>query len=803
MDDDQIDFNNINEQDEEINQLSSFTFDKNYGIFFILTSKLKMGFDSNFIKIIYKKKIKNFMIYIINSYNQIDFKIKCIKKGFINKVFYSIDSYEFNPKEKKIDFIINPKFENQALQNFNITQYDEIKLLFNGINEIKDDDNKQLKDKLIINLLRYYVDKLDNKRLDLLEYFFLLSIYSSIENYDKQPKFKNLIQNFNPEYIIIENNKNKLNEIKIKSDIFCNKNKEEFKNLIEIELYYYFLKENYKKFFGLINKNLNCLNFVKNTFKKNKEIQKILNDENFYKNIKIENEYKDNLNDNLIIITNKSELENIILFISFEKIINLINDNLETIKNFLNGNKININNYFIINYNSNDVSNILNIKDLIIIDENEMFKKYLEHYKYDLDSIKIIIEFIDKFNNANKDDLLNYFFNNSINIIKKNKYNKIENPSHYWNNLNIFKFILFDYELNKNKNTKKILNLFKNINIFEATERTNEFYDYFKGIKLKEIFNENLDKFIEINFNNVNNFNELNNCYELFNKNKELIDLFNECLLNLLENKFNYYELNDIKKIMIQIMNDNKSFKKEFFDKIIENGELNKILDFFILFLNEKNNFAFKNDYINQIIEYLKQNIINFDKDNINKLEKKIEKNIYFEIFENFVIDENDFYDNNSQKLKLFELVIKTKDYFNKYDYSNYIKSTNKILSEIKDNLINKKISYSNGKKISNIENNVKKFFDDLNFEEIKNEIYNILSEIDGIKCEIKILFKLLGYFKSESEEFKCLKQMNENLEQLNLDAFKKNYINIKIFINSDDYKKIKIMLKVKFLIIF
>ena len=168
-----IDFNDIYEEDEEINELSGFTFDKNYGIYFILTSNFKLGFDSNFIKIIYKKKIKNFMIYIINSYEHIEFKIKCINEGFINKVFYSIDSYEFNPNENKIDFIINPKFENKNFQNnFNFTQYDEIKLLYNSINEIKDNDNKQLKHELIINLLRYYVDKLDNKRLDLLVYFF-------------------------------------------------------------------------------------------------------------------------------------------------------------------------------------------------------------------------------------------------------------------------------------------------------------------------------------------------------------------------------------------------------------------------------------------------------------------------------------------------------------------------------------------------------------------------------------------------------------------------------------------------------
>ena len=260
MDDDKNNFNYINEEAVERNELSSFTLDKNYGIFLILTSnKYKLNFDS--IKIIFKKKINNYMIYIIYSYINIIFKIKCINEGFLKKNFYSIDSYEINPKEKKIDFIINPKFENQNFQNdFNMTQYEEIKLLYNSINEIK--DNEELKHKLIINLLRYYVDKLDNKRLDLLEYFFLLSIYSTIENYDKQPKFKNLIQNFNPEYIIIENNKNKLNEININSEIFTNKNKEEFKNLIEIELYYYFLKENYKKFFGLINKN--CLYFIKN-----------------------------------------------------------------------------------------------------------------------------------------------------------------------------------------------------------------------------------------------------------------------------------------------------------------------------------------------------------------------------------------------------------------------------------------------------------------------------------------------------------------------------------------------------------
>ena len=177
MDNDKNNFNNIIEQDE-LNDLSSLNFNKNYGIFLIfMSNKYKLDFDSNIIKIIYKKKINNYMIYIINSYVQIKFKIKCLNKGFLKKDFYSINSYEFNPNENKFDFIINPKFENKNFQNnFNFTKYEEIKLLYNSINEIKDNDNKQLKDKLIINLLRFYVDKLDNKRLNLLEYFFLLII---------------------------------------------------------------------------------------------------------------------------------------------------------------------------------------------------------------------------------------------------------------------------------------------------------------------------------------------------------------------------------------------------------------------------------------------------------------------------------------------------------------------------------------------------------------------------------------------------------------------------------------------------
>ena len=39
MVDDQIDFNIKNEEDEEINKLSSFDIDKNYGIFLIIYKK--------------------------------------------------------------------------------------------------------------------------------------------------------------------------------------------------------------------------------------------------------------------------------------------------------------------------------------------------------------------------------------------------------------------------------------------------------------------------------------------------------------------------------------------------------------------------------------------------------------------------------------------------------------------------------------------------------------------------------------------------------------------------------------------
>ena len=317
------------------------------------------------------------------------------------------------------------------------------------------------------------------------------------------------------------------------------------------------------------------------------------------------------------------------------------------------------------------------------MNENKLFKIYLENYKYELNELKKIIELIDKFKNLDKENILNYFFDNSIEIIKNNKYNKIENPFHFWNNLNIFKFILFDYDLNKNKNTKEILNIFNYINIFEENEK--DFYDYFKGINLKEIFNENFDNFICVIFNNINNFEELNNCYVLFNKNKKLINLFNERLLKLLKNKFNYYDNDKIKTIMIKIFNENNNnFKKEFFEIIIENGNLNKILDFFILFLKDENNFVFKDDYINQIKEFLKQKIINFNEIEINKLKNNIEKNIYFEILENFVIDENDFYDKNSEKLKLLEIVIKNNNYFNDYNYRNILKKHMKFYKKLK-----------------------------------------------------------------------------------------------------------------------
>ena len=74
----------------------------------------------------------------------------------------------------------------------------------------------------------------------------------------------------------------------------------------------------------------------------------------------------------------------------------------------------------------------------------------------------------------------------------------------------------------------------------------------------------------------------------------------------------------------------------------------------YFFYNNDFNNMKIAFDFLlNNIDKILNKKKLYFDENNIKKLEKIIEKNIYFEIFENFVIDKNYFYDNNSLKLKI------------------------------------------------------------------------------------------------------------------------------------------------------
>ena len=326
-------------EEEEINKLKNLEYKNYYGIFLILSFKNEdLEIESKYLNLIYKKKLiynnKKCIFYIFITYKEISFQLKYkTKNNFINNSFYS-NSYKFNGKENKIEFIINPKFNDNENQNdIYISKYDEIKLLYNIIKKINDNDNKDLKLKLIFNLIKKNIDKFDYTNLNLFEYLLIFN-YCCVENYTNDDLIKNFINNFKTENIIIseENIDKKINEIKINSDIFYNvnlKNLKKFKNLKKIEIYYYFLKENFNKFFDLIK---NEKEFIKDSFKKNKYIQNKLN-EKFYQNILIENEYKNNLNDEKIIILNLNDLETTILLINFENGVNLINKNIEKIKN--------------------------------------------------------------------------------------------------------------------------------------------------------------------------------------------------------------------------------------------------------------------------------------------------------------------------------------------------------------------------------------------------------------------------------------------------------------------------------------
>ena len=682
----------------------------------------------------------------------------------LNEFLSKISTY-LKSKSELINYLNEIKEENNNnLKNYIISNSEEIISIFILIKNLKDSLNyskrffEQSKNQILI-IKKKYIEPYEKLNKSII----------NKKNIDETIFLCEISRNFKKDFNIIKNHfdKETLTISEKNLEIFLRLEKYSLNNLIGIN----FIKEEiewYQK-----NKNNILEKFI---IKLEKEI---INKNN--KEIKKYFEFFSNLNILVKIIKDFSNkiLKNLMVEIFLNKII----------RNFIN--KINTLDLF--------YENIIKIRK-----ELTNFFNNLQNYKEILNNLNEILK-----NNFNKENLIIYENNmkiedlNNINNLFIQKifdsfkqiFTKIQNNNKFQNSYNYFTkdFLFFYFNLKKLKNNQKILdeNLFclKNdfINKFQNSIKDN-FIRALNLIKNIEKKNENNIN-IHIITHLVEYIRKLSqsfiDCYEIFyNENENFYDK-NDFILNELNLIFsneiiaNYFfyvfeniqiSLNEFKNNENNNKNYNENIQKFYFNFYV----LIKMKNVFISFLNSNINFLFNDG----IIFTLEGKIKNFYCDFIKILEEKNNFNFIIENLNDF----NNFI--NYQKKLIF--------YLNLFlNYENYDK--NKIFEKF---IINISIYFYF---ISSV---LLLFYDN---KKIKFEIFdNFFNEIGKI---------LIIFFKIKENKF-LLKFHNEIKNICNNNNNNNNKIIIKLLINfkqkiiNNEYKnfinenKINIEIYIKYFVI-
>ena len=704
----------------------------------------------------------------------------------LNEFLLKISTY-LKSKSELINYLNEIKEENNNnLKNYIISNSEEIISIFILIKNLKDSLNyskrffEQSKNQILI-IKKKYIEPYEKLNKSII----------NKKNIDETIFLCEISRNFKKDFNIIKNHfdKETLTISEKNLEIFLRLEKYSLNNLIGIN----FIKEEiewYQK-----NKNNILEKFI---IKLEKEI---INKNN--KEIKKYFEFFSNLNILVKIIKDFSNkiLKNLMVEIFLNKII----------RNFIN--KINTLDLF--------YENIIKIRK-----ELTNFFNNLQNYKEILNNLNEILK-----NNFNKENLIIYENNmkiedlNNINNLFIQKifdsfkqiFTKIQNNNKFQNSYNYFTkdFLFFYFNLKKLKNDKKILdeNLFclKNdfINKFQNSIKDN-FIRALNLIKNIEKKNENNIN-IHIITHLVEYIRKLSqsfiDCYEIFyNENENFYDK-NDFILNELNLIFsneiiaNYFfyvfeniqiSLNEFKNNENNNKNYNENIQKFYFNFYV----LIKMKNVFISFLNSNINFLFNDG----IIFTLEGKIKNFYCDFIKILEEKNNFNFIIENlndFNNFINYQKKliFYLNlflnyeNYDKNKIFEkFIINISIYF--YFISSVLLlfyDKNKINFEIFDNFFNE---------IGKILIIFFKIKENKFLLKFHNEIKNICNNNNNNNNNNKIIIKLLINFKQKiiNNEYKNF--INEN--KINIEIYIKYFVIIlmKIFrfiYNFNDFINIKI----------
>ena len=704
----------------------------------------------------------------------------------LNEFLLKISTY-LKSKSELINYLNEIKEENNNnLKNYIISNSEEIISIFILIKNLKDSLNyskrffEQSKNQILI-IKKKYIEPYEKLNKSII----------NKKNIDETIFLCEISRNFKKDFNIIKNHfdKETLTISEKNLEIFLRLEKYSLNNLIGIN----FIKEEiewYQK-----NKNNILEKFI---IKLEKEI---INKNN--KEIKKYFEFFSNLNILVKIIKDFSNkiLKNLMVEIFLNKII----------RNFIN--KINTLDLF--------YENIIKIRK-----ELTNFFNNLQNYKEILNNLNEILK-----NNFNKENLIIYENNmkiedlNNINNLFIQKifdsfkqiFTKIQNNNKFQNSYNYFTkdFLFFYFNLKKLKNDKKILdeNLFclKNdfINKFQNSIKDN-FIRALNLIKNIEKKNENNIN-IHIITHLVEYIRKLSqsfiDCYEIFyNENENFYDK-NDFILNELNLIFsneiiaNYFfyvfeniqiSLNEFKNNENNNKNYNENIQKFYFNFYV----LIKMKNVFISFLNSNINFLFNDG----IIFTLEGKIKNFYCDFIKILEEKNNFNFIIENlndFNNFINYQKKliFYLNlflnyeNYDKNKIFEkFIINISIYF--YFISSVLLlfyDKNKINFEIFDNFFNE---------IGKILIIFFKIKENKFLLKFHNEIKNICNNNNNNNNNNKIIIKLLINFKQKiiNNEYKNF--INEN--KINIEIYIKYFVIIlmkffRFIYNFNDFINIKI----------
>ena len=702
----------------------------------------------------------------------------------LNEFLLKISTY-LKSKSELINYLNEIKEENNNnLKNYIISNSEEIISIFILIKNLKDSLNyskrffEQSKNQILI-IKKKYIEPYEKLNKSII----------NKKNIDETIFLCEISRNFKKDFNIIKNHfdKETLTISEKNLEIFLRLEKYSLNNLIGIN----FIKEEiewYQK-----NKNNILEKFI---IKLEKEI---INKNN--KEIKKYFEFFSNLNILVKIIKDFSNkiLKNLMVEIFLNKII----------RNFIN--KINTLDLF--------YENIIKIRK-----ELTNFFNNLQNYKEILNNLNEILK-----NNFNKENLIIYENNmkiedlNNINNLFIQKifdsfkqiFTKIQNNNKFQNSYNYFTkdFLFFYFNLKKLKNDKKILdeNLFclKNdfINKFQNSIKDN-FIRALNLIKNIEKKNENNIN-IHIITHLVEYIRKLSqsfiDCYEIFyNENENFYDK-NDFILNELNLIFSneiianyfFYVFENIQISLNEFKNNNnknnENIQKFYFNFYV----LIKMKNVFISFLNSNINFLFNDG----IIFTLEGKIKNFYCDFIKILEEKNDFNFIIENlndFNNFIKYQKKLNFNlnlflnyeNYDKNKIFEkFIINISIYF--YFISSVLLlfyDKNKINFEIFDNFFNE---------IGKILIIFFKIKENKFLLKFHNEIKNIcINNNNNNNNENKIIIKLLLNFKQKIINNDYKNFINEN--KINIEIYIKYFVIIlmkffRFIYNFNDFINIKI----------